>query len=183
MIPDAQLVQKVRQGDPEAFSELRTRYHASLLAIAARRSPAHAEDVVQATWARVWERRASLDPKLSIRGYLATVTSRLAIGTWRKEQTLRRALDRITRQPTPTGSQTYPEPAQPSRLREFAQAFEECFDHLTERTRACLVGKVFTGHSINRVAEDLGMTAAAAWSTLTRARTLLRECLRRKEII
>ena len=69
---DSELVAMLRIGDQSAFKTIFDRYHAQLHRYLIRRGvPASAsEDILQDAFLAVWERRETLDPSRSVRGYL-----------------------------------------------------------------------------------------------------------------
>jgi len=65
------LVEKVRQGDRDAFNELYKKYYISLCSYASLLlEKDEVEDVVQDVFLNIWLRRASLNTTLSFQGYL-----------------------------------------------------------------------------------------------------------------
>jgi RNA polymerase sigma factor (sigma-70 family) len=76
-VTDAQLVERCRTGEPEAWNELVERFSRYVYAIAVRafRLPEHdAEDVFQDVFARTFERLDSLRDDSAIRPWLAQLT-------------------------------------------------------------------------------------------------------------
>ena len=69
---DSELVVRLRSGDESAFKSIFERYHAQLHLYLIRRGvPASAaEDILQSTFLAVWERRDTLSPARSVKGYL-----------------------------------------------------------------------------------------------------------------
>lgn len=81
-ITDAQLVERCRAGDAEAWNELVDRFSRYVYAIAVRafRLPEHeAEDVFQDVFARTFERLGSLRDDAAIRPWLAQLTRNACI--------------------------------------------------------------------------------------------------------
>lgn len=81
-VTDAQLVERCRAGDAEAWNELVDRFSRYVYAIAVRafRLPEHeAEDVFQDVFARTFERLGSLRDDAAIRPWLAQLTRNACI--------------------------------------------------------------------------------------------------------
>ena len=81
-VTDAQLVERCRAGDAEAWNELVDRFSRYVYAIAVRafRLPEHeAEDVFQDVFARTFERLGSLRDDSAIRPWLAQLTRNACI--------------------------------------------------------------------------------------------------------
>jgi RNA polymerase sigma-70 factor (ECF subfamily) len=63
---DAQLLQRIAQGDRQAFSQLYDRYSGVLYSTTIRilKDPEEASDVLQDVFLQIWEKAGSYDPKL-----------------------------------------------------------------------------------------------------------------------
>ena len=68
-------VKCLAQGDEEAFVELYNRYHRKIYYIAFKmtQSEVLAEDVTQNVFLKIWEMRASLDPKQNFAAYINVI--------------------------------------------------------------------------------------------------------------
>ncbi len=71
------LVDRARQGDEAAFTELVSRHHRDLLRVAyvICRDPALAEDSAQAAWAIAWRRIGDVKDPKQIRSWLVAVAA------------------------------------------------------------------------------------------------------------
>jgi RNA polymerase sigma-70 factor, ECF subfamily len=80
---DAQLAARIREGDPEAFRAAVISYFAPLIRFAAGMLGDRdaAEDVVQETLARMWERRGGVEVGISLRAYLYGAVRNRALNT------------------------------------------------------------------------------------------------------
>src|ERR671923_1283402 len=81
-LTDAQLVQRCREGDPEAWNELVERFSRYVYAICVQgfRLREHdAEDVFQDVFTRVYDRLDSLRDDAAIRPWIAQLTRRLCL--------------------------------------------------------------------------------------------------------
>lgn len=83
---DRDLVIAIGDGDMHAFHQLYSRYAKPLYQFLWQRTPDRetASDLVQDTFAKVWEMRESLDPNRSIRALLFKIARNLAIDLLRK---------------------------------------------------------------------------------------------------
>src|ERR1700752_783919 len=86
---DADLVSRLRAGDPEAFDEVHRRFHARLFGFLARltRSRDVAEDLLEETWLRVVIPAARLRPDTQIGPWLFTVARHLHV-SYRRSRAL-----------------------------------------------------------------------------------------------
>src|SRR5690625_1723064 len=72
---DTELGLKIRRGNEEAFRQIYDRYHIQMFYIARKyvKSTELAEDAVQETFIKFWNKRHSLDETQSLSGYLFTI--------------------------------------------------------------------------------------------------------------
>lgn len=84
-LTDAELLEAIAAGDPEALAELYDRFSSNLLALAMRvlHDPADAEEVVQEVFLQAWNRADRYEP------------SRSSVSTWMVLITRSRAIDRL----------------------------------------------------------------------------------------
>ncbi len=88
---DAELAERIRESDAEAFKMLFYRYYEPVLGFVMRRlgDAAKSEDVVQEAFARLWEARNRLSTDGSIRGYLYRLASNRIIDLYRADEVRR----------------------------------------------------------------------------------------------
>ncbi len=79
-------VSNIQQADTNAFKLLYDGFHRDLYRFAQNtvKSNALAEDIIQDTFIKVWDKRAQLDPDKSIKSYLFTVCRNLCLDTLQK---------------------------------------------------------------------------------------------------
>jgi len=72
---DNELVDKLQQGDVEAFDTIYAKYSQNLYAFSLKfsRSPAEAEELVQSVFMKLWENHKNLKKESSFKSYLFTV--------------------------------------------------------------------------------------------------------------
>lgn len=80
------LVRHLRRGDQQAFHDLYTLFAPVMFRYLARKTRDQdvAQDLVQELFVRIWRKRADLDPEQSLKAYLYTAASRLAIDHLRR---------------------------------------------------------------------------------------------------
>lgn len=85
-VPDEELVERSRHGDPRALAELYRRYAPSLLGYLQRITGgrADAEDILQETFLRVFEGRGRYAERGRFRSWLFTVATRMAADRQRR---------------------------------------------------------------------------------------------------
>lgn len=75
MASDAELVQRLRDGDEVAFGELFRAYHGTLVRLAAAyvKSPSVAEEVAQDAWVAVMDNLASFEARSALKTWIARI--------------------------------------------------------------------------------------------------------------
>jgi RNA polymerase sigma factor (sigma-70 family) len=150
--------------DQDAFAAVVTR-HAALVWSVCRRILGHhqdAEDAFQATFLILARRAGSTRWRASVGGYLYTVAQRLAVRS-RQRRERRRSHER-------QASRT---PKAESSLRELAAVVDEELRRLPAKYRDPLLLHYLEGATAEAAARQLGLSRAAFYNRLTRAREQL----------
>lgn len=94
---DKELIEKVRNGDKQAFEEMFKRYYKSLCVSALRYIPDEelAEDLVQDMFFRLWEKRENLFITTSLESYLYRSVHNLSINYLNHEKIKRGYKDKV----------------------------------------------------------------------------------------
>lgn len=84
--PQKVLVSRLQKGSRSAFHELYKLYHQDIYAygVSLLKSKSLAEDLVQDVFIKIWTKRKSLDPNLSFRSFIFTITRNMAFNTLTK---------------------------------------------------------------------------------------------------
>ncbi len=168
---DSALVLRVGEGDVGAYRELVARYAPQLLRFATRvlRDPTEAEDVVQETCLRLWQRARDYTPQARVTTWLHRIAHNLAVDRLRARGRLK---------PLPDEDEdAMPESArQPSLIDEKRRvlALDAALAELPERQAAALTLVHLHGLSGKEASEVLGIGAEALESLLARARRALK---------
>ncbi|MDE0957681.1 MAG: sigma-70 family RNA polymerase sigma factor [Planctomycetota bacterium] len=182
-VDDEELMRRFQQGDPDAFDLLVHRHLDFVIRHARRylRDLAGAEDVAQVVFLRVWNSRDRFRESISFRGWIAKITTRIALNEIRtrkrKRWTPRSALssdpDAVVGSDWVGGSIRSKDPAQELLGKEKAKAVRDAIERLEEPGRQAIWLQNFEDWSVVRIAESLGMTVSATKSVLFRARKAL----------
>jgi len=166
---DAALVLRVGEGDVGAYRELVRRYAPKLLRFAERllRDGSEAEDVVQETFLRLWQRARDYVPDARVTTWLHRITHNLAVDRLRARGRLK---------PLPDEEEMPISARQPSLLDEKRRvvALNDAIAALPERQAAAVTLVHLHGLSGKEAAEVLGVGAEAIESLLARARRTLK---------
>jgi len=172
---DVALVARLALDDGQALQALMDRYWRPMVSFALDkvRGMDAAEDLVQESFVRVWERRRQLRPHASPRAYLYRVLRNLITDEFRRRRLRERfgflmgMLDRAEA----------PSPAATLEAGEFATAAERAIAALPERRRDVFVLAHLHGLSYREVAETLGITPRTVANHMSLALAQLRESL------
>ena len=166
---DALLVLRVGEGDVAAYRELVKRYAAKLSRFAERllRDGTEAEDVVQETFLRLWQRAGDYQPKARVTTWLHRIAHNLAVDRLRARG---RTLPLAEEEEMPTSAR------QPTLLDEKRRvvALEAALAALPERQATAIVLVHLHGLTGAEAAEVLGVGVEAVESLLARGRRALK---------
>jgi RNA polymerase sigma-70 factor (ECF subfamily) len=169
------LVQRCRTGDLHAFAALFERFQNRLydLAWAVLRDEAEAEDAVQDTFLRVFERVDRYRGVSSFETWLVAVAVNVCRDRIRRRK-VRRALSLEWLGPTAGRSK---DPAEAVQQQEHRRSLWDTVDRLDERHRLPLILRYYYGLPCGEVAEALGLTTGTVYVRLSEGRRRLREML------
>src|SRR5512140_3132124 len=188
--PDAQLVERARAGDLDAFEALTTRYEQRVFSLALRmlRHEQDAEDITQQTFLSALEHLESFRGEASFATWLLRIASHAALKIIRK----RKGLDTVSLEEATEGaeqSDTLPHPEyiadwrqSPGQLverNEIRRLLDEALGQLDDKHRLVFLLRDVEGLSVKETAETLGLSEANTKVRLLRARLQLREQLTR----
>jgi len=161
------LIARAAAGDTAAFSRIVATHHADMLRVAhlVGGDPDVAADAAQAAWAIAWRRLPSLRDPERLRPWLMSVAANEARQIVRRQG--RRRVREIAVDDIPGGSV---DASVVARL-DLAVAL----DRIDPRDRAMLAMRFAVGLDSNEIGREMGMTATAVRSRMSRAIARLRE--------
>ena len=164
---DEELTRAINSSDRAAFKQLCKRYYDPLYRFLWRKTRNHdsAQDLVQELFMNVWNRRARLDEKLSIKAYLYRAANNLAINHLRKK-VLRQAhfVDNLDHAPAGHSDEE----------RELQECLDEALQYLPEAQRTVFVLNRFEGLKYDEIAETLQISIKTVESRMSQALKHLR---------
>ena len=163
---ESEILQRVGQGDVDAFRTIAERHGRSLLVVARSvlRDEAEAEDVVQETLIKLWRTGDELTvPGGGIGPWLKRVARNLAIDRQRRSKRFD-VVDEVPEMGSPAEQHTDIED------RERKEAVDAALDELPERQKTAVLLFHHEGFSVAEVAACLEVSEDAAESLLARAR-------------
>ena len=185
--PDAELMQRVRQGDREAFRELVERHQRGVIQTIYRSigDSWAAEDLAQRVFVQVWRSAKRYEPTAKFTTWLVTIVHNFILNEYRRRA--RRgaeSLDAMTQSEdgNEVGAQfadaQSPDPAQAVAERELQERIATVIRQLPDNQRTAVVLCRFEGFSYEEIAKVLHCSVPAVKSLLHRARETLKEHLR-----
>ena len=179
---DVRLMQLVGRGDTTAFQELVERHQTLVAGTIARMlgSNSEVEDVAQQVFIRVWKSAGRYVPRAKFTTWLLKITRNLVFNEMRRSK--RQAnipIQSETEETILLRDETTQAPDASLLEGELQKAIEEAIATLPETQRMALVLRRYEELSYEEIADVLELSVPAVKSVLFRARTDLREKLRR----
>lgn len=184
MLSDAELVQRVLEGEEDAFAEVVRRWEPKLRAYVGQivKSPEEARDLVQEAFIRAWSNLNQYNPTFRFSTWLFRIAHNLAIDQLRRR---RRPLVSLDAGEDEEGSVRALDPADSRRgplaelaNRELAEALAREIDNLPAAYRELVTLRHFVGLAYTEIAELKGLPLGTVKNKLFRAHSVLREALR-----
>jgi RNA polymerase sigma-70 factor (ECF subfamily) len=185
-LPDLELVDRARGGDPEAFRELVVRHQRRVYAVALGivKDRDLAWDVSQDAFVRVHQHLSEFRDEASFATWIHRITARIAIDVLRKERPSRRS--DVADVPEPVLQEAAPgvlatalgtNPQETVLRRELAGRLSEALGQLPDVHRTVLVLREMDGLSYEELAERLGIPRGTVMSRLFHARKKMQALL------
>jgi RNA polymerase sigma-70 factor (ECF subfamily) len=182
---DLRLMELVRQGDPDAFRELVELHQNRVIGTVARMlgDDSEAEDLAQQVFVRVWRNASRWEPTAKFTTWLYTILRNLVFNECR-----RRSRHKTTSLDAATDDDEHPRQFEDGHAKapdttlldaEMQDAIERSIQELPEAQRMAVVLRRYQDVSYEEIAEVLDLSVPAVKSLLFRARTELREKLRK----
>lgn len=176
---EAELVEKLRNGDPEGLAAAYDRYGRVVYSLFLRitRDQSAAEDLVQELFLRLWNRRREFDAARGALGaWLLSIARNMAIDHLRSAQTRFQSKLRPIEQ-TDTLRFSY-KPDEPANVIDSAKAVQEALAELPPNHRKVLELAYFEGYSQSEIAarleEPLGTVKSWMRAALERLRVAVK---------
>ncbi|MEL6769623.1 MAG: sigma-70 family RNA polymerase sigma factor [Bacteroidota bacterium] len=170
----------IRKADPRAFEAFFRATHGGLTRFADSlvRDSAVAADLVQEAYARLWERRADLDPTRSIKALVYRTVRNLAYNRARDRRTRADLLAEHTAgTPLATGVSAAPLPDAEAEAKALDARLQAWIADLPDRQREALTLSRFDGLSHAEIADVMGVSPRTVNNHLVQALRTLRDRL------
>lgn len=189
MVPDSDLVQRIRQGDEAAYELVMRRFNQRMFRVARSivTDDSEAEDVVQESYLRAFLKIDQFEGPSGLGAWLATIAANEALGRLRRNKRVVFLEDHLERTDEPCATpysdtaapMTSPEPG-PERLAangELRRLLESAVDQLPDRYRSVFMLRAVEGMSVAETAASLSIPQETVKTRLHRARRLMQKSL------
>ncbi len=179
-------MERVKTGDAEAFRELIEAHQHRIIGTIAKMlsDDTEAEDLAQQVFIRVWKSAARYEPTAKFTTWLYTITRNLVFNELRRRR--RHGMQSLSDPPAGDERSAIqvadPSTKAPDRSvldAEMQDAIQKAIEELPETQRMAVILRRYDDISYEEMGEILGLSVPAVKSVLFRARTELREKLRR----
>lgn len=180
---DHLLAQRLVEGDESALRDVYREYGAAVYGLAYRvlANAAHAEDVTQDVFVRLWERPERFDPSRgTLRSFVLAMTHSRAVERVRAEEARQRRHVRDARTSARDG--IAPDPAAVHEERATAIIVRDALSELPEPERVPIELAYYRGMSYRNVAEHLGEPVGTVKHRIRRGMHRMRAALRAAEV-
>ena len=140
------------------------------LALRITLNTAEAEDIVQDTLIKVWDKRDGWDEIESIEAFSMTICRNLALDRIKKAENQNGSLDAISFEALDATSNPYEQMIQKDRI----ELIKKLVDSLPERQRSCMQLRDFEGKPYREIAAILGITEEQVKVNIFRARQAIK---------
>lgn len=177
---DRALLSQMRAGEASAFSALFERYYdlMRVFAYSMVGSATEAEDIAEDVFVRIWETRAQLEVRSSVRSYLYAATRNHAINRLRSDSMRWHWLEEASVQGYAPGMGRTPDEADAEvRVTELTRAIDNAIAQLPPRCRQVFLLHRQHGLSHQEIAAAMETSVKTAENQMARALKLLRDRL------
>lgn len=176
---ETDLLVRLKKGDRSALKTLFERYYENLYAFLVTKSKnvAEAEDLLQESMLRLWEKREHIDAKRPLGPYLKTMAFNLFISKKRHEKVALRFIDKQESeiQSTPVWQNVDSEDA------ALIDWLKTCMQELPPLQQSTLIMHRYEGLSYEEIATYLELSEKTIQKRINKAFNLLRTCIKRKK--
>lgn len=176
---EIQLVKKLKTGDLNAFNQLFNVYSSRLyhFAYGYFKSKDEAEELVQETFCKVWERKSDLKEEFQFRSYLFTIAFNYVRKYFRSKALLNKYMESVT-----TGSVRDMPTSQDVNYPSLKELVDRLVDEMPEKRRLVFIKSRYEGKTATDIAEEMNISKSTVENHLNQALRHLRNCLREEHI-
>jgi len=153
---DIELVSRLRNGDVNAFDIIYRKYSGKLYAFGLKllKSEVEAEELVQCVFLKLWENHKTLNPDLSFKSYLFTITYNDICKLFRRRNYIRKFIDETVYE----NLKTAPDLSERIDYKSLLERVELIISKLPERQKSIFMKSRDEGKSSKEIASELGLS-------------------------
>ncbi len=178
---DFALMERIGEGDHEAFRELVERHQNAVIGTVAKMlgNASESEDIAQQVFLRIWKNAKRYRPDAKFTTYLYTITRNLVFNETRRKSRKKEVSSDEREEHSNQLVEASPDRQPDAELlqAELQEAVDKAIAGLPEAQRMAVVLRRYEQLSYEEIADVLGLSVSAVKSLLFRARTSLREAL------
>jgi RNA polymerase sigma-70 factor (ECF subfamily) len=173
------LVKKLKSGDLNAFNQLFNAYSSKLyhFAYGYLKSKSEAEELVQETFCKIWERKNDIKEEFQFRSYLFTIAFNHIKKQFRSKALLSKYME-LTGSNSPEYSQIQEDVNYPSLKR----LVDRLVDEMPERRKTVFIKSRYEGKSAMDIATEMKISKSTVENHLNQALRYLRKYLNEENI-
>jgi RNA polymerase sigma-70 factor (family 1) len=173
---DAELIMRLQQSQVAAFDALYWKYHEPVYRniIKFTKNSFTAEDILQEVFAKLWEKRLTIEPDQSVAGWLFVVSFNLSVNHTRKRLREQNAHKKLFS----AASESFFPPAGPALYEEQFRLLQQAIDHLSPQKRKIVTLCKLEGKSYDEAAGELNISRNTVKYHLAAAMVYLNEYIR-----
>jgi len=173
---EAEIIERIRNGDIEAFETVFRAYYQSLCLFSMRylKRIDLAEEIVQDIFVTIWDKRSSLQFEISLKSYLYRAVHNNSL----KYIQHQKVVDKHAQHLIDRKEQNYYEPVNNLQVEEVAGLLKEAFISMPQKTREIFALSREEGLKYTEIAEKLDISVKTVEAHMGNALKILREYLK-----
>jgi RNA polymerase sigma-70 factor (ECF subfamily) len=172
---DIDLIQKLQEGDVEAFDLIYKKYSKTLYIFSFKylRSTVEAEELVQSVFVKLWENRKTLKKELSFKSYIFTIAYNDICKLFRKRNYQQKFINDILYE----NSQSSSEFEDSIDYKSVLERVQQIVNKLSERQKSVFLKSRQEGKSTKEIAEELGLSPGTVDNYISESLKVIRKHL------
>lgn len=178
---DIELVERLKEGDVEAFDLIYHKYSGKLYAFGLKylRSPEEAEELVQSVFLKLWENSKNLKKELSFKSYLFTIAYNDICKLFRKRYYQQRFIIDILYENSQSSSET----EDGINYQDVLDQIKKIIDKLPERQKKVFLKSRMEGKSTKEIAAEIGLSPGTVDNYISEALKFIRVRLHNERLL
>jgi RNA polymerase sigma-70 factor (ECF subfamily) len=180
-IDDVVLVQRLRQGDINAFDTIYKKYSGRLYNFGLRllKSETESEELVQAVFLKLWENHKNLNPDLSFKSYIYTIAYNDICKLFRQRNYMKKFIDETAHDP----SGIFADLAERIDYKSLLEYVQKIINKLPDKQRIIFLKSREEGKTTKEIALELGLSPGTVDNYISESLKFIRKNISEKDFI